>query len=49
MVFVVICIVVVIGCFIMGLWVNYLLVFVLGMGLNVFFIYGVVLGMGYIW
>jgi len=47
--FVATCIAAAIGCFIMGLWANYPLALAPGMGLNAFFTYGVVLGMGYSW
>lgn len=47
--FVATCIAAAIGCFIMGLWANYPLALAPGMGLNAFFTYGVVLGMGYTW
>lgn len=47
--FVATCIAAAIGCLIMGLWANYPLALAPGMGLNAFFTYGVVLGMGYTW
>ena len=47
--FVATCIAAAIGCFIMGFWANYPLALAPGMGLNAFFTYGVVLGMGYSW
>ncbi len=47
--FVATCLAAAIGCFIMGLWANYPLALAPGMGLNAFFTYGVVLGMGYDW
>lgn len=47
--FVATCIAAAIGCFIMGLWANYPLALAPGMGLNAFFTYGVVLGMGHTW
>ena len=43
------CIAAAIGCFIMGFWANYPLALAPGMGLNAFFTYGVVLGMGHTW
>ena len=45
--FVATCIAAAIGCFIMGFWANYPIALAPGMGLNAFFTYGVVLGMGY--
>jgi AGZA family xanthine/uracil permease-like MFS transporter len=48
-VFVATCVAAAIGCFIMGLWANYPIAQAPGMGLNAFFTYGVVLGMGYTW
>ncbi|AJY50495.1 MULTISPECIES: NCS2 family permease [Halomonadaceae] len=48
-VFVATCIAAAIGCFVMGLWANYPIAQAPGMGLNAFFTYGVVLGMGYTW
>lgn len=48
-VFVATCLAAAIGCFIMGLWANYPIALAPGMGLNAFFTYGVVLGMGYSW
>lgn len=47
--FVATCIAAAIGCFVMGFWANYPLALAPGMGLNAFFTYGVVLGMGYSW
>ncbi|WP_462158586.1 NCS2 family permease [Pseudoalteromonas sp. GB56] len=47
--FVATCVAAAIGCFIMGFWANYPLALAPGMGLNAFFTYGVVLGMGYTW
>ena len=37
----------VIGCLIMGLWANWPIALAPGMGLNAFFAFGVVFGMGY--
>ena len=37
----------VVGCLIMGLWANWPLALAPGMGLNAFFAFGVVFGMGY--
>ncbi|BFM51390.1 NCS2 family permease [Marinomonas sp. THO17] len=48
-VFVATCLAAAIGCFIMGLYANYPIAMAPGMGLNAFFTYGVVLGMGYSW
>lgn len=48
-VFVATCVAAAIGCLIMGLWANYPIAMAPGMGLNAFFTYGVVLGMGYSW
>lgn len=48
-VFVATCLAAAIGCLIMGLWANYPIAQAPGMGLNAFFTYGVVLGMGYDW
>ncbi|GEN29258.1 adenine permease [Halovibrio variabilis] len=48
-VFVATCLAAAIGCLIMGLWANYPIAQAPGMGLNAFFTYGVVLGMGYTW
>lgn len=48
-VFVATCLAAVIGCLIMGLWANYPVALAPGMGLNAFFTYSVVLGMGYTW
>ena len=47
--FVATCLAAAIGCFIMGFWANYPIALAPGMGLNAFFTYGVVLGMGYSW
>jgi AGZA family xanthine/uracil permease-like MFS transporter len=47
--FVATCVAAAIGCFIMGLWANYPIALAPGMGLNAFFTYGVVLGMGHTW
>ncbi|CAM4102214.1 MULTISPECIES: NCS2 family permease [Vibrio] len=48
-VFVATCLAAAIGCFVMGLYANYPIAQAPGMGLNAFFTYGVVLGMGYTW
>lgn len=48
-VFVATCIAAAIGCFIMGFVANYPIALAPGMGLNAFFTYGVVLGMGHTW
>ncbi|MGL5430302.1 MAG: NCS2 family permease [Vibrio sp.] len=48
-VFVATCLAAAIGCFIMGFVANYPIAQAPGMGLNAFFTYGVVLGMGYTW
>lgn len=48
-VFVASCIAAAIGCFIMGFVANYPIALAPGMGLNAFFTYGVVLGMGHSW
>ncbi|MGC3872924.1 NCS2 family permease [Halomonas sp. GXIMD04776] len=48
-VFVATCVAAAIGCLIMGLWANYPIALAPGMGLNAFFTFGVVLGMGYTW
>jgi len=48
-VFVATCLAAAIGCFIMGFVANYPIALAPGMGLNAFFTYGVVLGMGYSW
>lgn len=48
-VFVATCLAAAIGCLIMGLWANLPVALAPGMGLNAFFTYGVVLGMGYTW
>ncbi len=48
-VFVATCLAGAVGCLIMGLWANYPIAQAPGMGLNAFFTYGVVLGMGYTW
>lgn len=48
-VFVATCLAAAVGCLIMGIWANYPIAQAPGMGLNAFFTYGVVLGMGYTW
>jgi AGZA family xanthine/uracil permease-like MFS transporter len=48
-VFVATCLAAAIGCYIMGFIANYPIALAPGMGLNAFFTYGVVLGMGYSW
>ncbi|GDY24372.1 MULTISPECIES: NCS2 family permease [unclassified Agarivorans] len=48
-VFVATCLAAAVGCFIMGLYANYPIAQAPGMGLNAFFTYGVVLGMGHSW
>jgi AGZA family xanthine/uracil permease-like MFS transporter len=48
-VFVATCLTAAIGTAIMGFWANYPIAMAPGMGLNAFFTYGVVLGMGYAW
>jgi len=48
-VFVATCVAAAIGTLIMGLYANYPIALAPGMGLNAFFTYGVVLGMGYTW
>ena len=48
-VFVATCLAAAVGTGIMGLWANYRIAMAPGMGLNAFFTYGVVLGMGYPW
>jgi len=48
-VFVATCLAAAIGTAIMGLWANYPVALAPGMGLNAFFTYGVVLGMGHSW
>lgn len=48
-VFVATCLAAAIGCFIMGFIANYPIAQAPGMGLNAFFTYAVVLGMGYTW
>lgn len=48
-VFVATCLAAAIGCLVMGIWANYPIALAPGMGLNAFFTYGVVLGMGYAW
>ncbi|MBL4798510.1 MAG: NCS2 family permease [Oleispira sp.] len=48
-VFVATCVAAAIGCFIMGFWANLPVALAPGMGLNAFFTYGVVLGMGHTW
>lgn len=48
-VFVATCLAAAVGCFIMGVVANYPIAQAPGMGLNAFFTYSVVLGMGYTW
>lgn len=48
-VFVATCLAAALGCFIMGFIANYPIALAPGMGLNAFFTYGVVLGMGHTW
>ena len=48
-VFVATCLAAAIGTAVMGLWANYPIAMAPGMGLNAFFTYGVVLGMGHPW
>ena len=48
-VFMATCLAAAIGCFIMGFWANLPIALAPGMGLNAFFTYGVVLGMGHTW
>lgn len=48
-VFVATCLAAAVGCFIMGLYARLPVALAPGMGLNAFFTYGVVLGMGYAW
>ncbi len=48
-VFVATCVAAALGCAIMGLYANYPIAQAPGMGLNAFFTYGVVLGLGYPW
>ncbi|TEW88337.1 NCS2 family permease [Psychrobacter sp. 230] len=48
-VFVATCIAAAVGCFIMGIYARLPVALAPGMGLNAFFTYGVVLGMGYAW
>jgi len=48
-VFVATCLAAAAGCLIMGLWANLPIALAPGMGLNAFFTYGVVLGMGHAW
>ncbi|MBP8064618.1 MAG: NCS2 family permease [Aeromonadaceae bacterium] len=48
-VFVATCLAAAFGCFIMGLYANYPVAQAPGMGLNAFFTFGVVMGMGYSW
>ena len=48
-VFVATCLAAAFGCFIMGLYANYPVAQAPGMGLNAFFTFGVVMGMGYTW
>ncbi|NRA24382.1 MAG: NCS2 family permease [Oleispira sp.] len=48
-VFVATCVAAALGCLIMGFWANLPVALAPGMGLNAFFTYGVVLGMGHSW
>jgi AGZA family xanthine/uracil permease-like MFS transporter len=48
-VFVATCVAAAIGCAVMGLWANYPIALAPGMGLNAYFTYSVVLGMGQPW
>ena len=48
-VFVATCLAAAVGCFIMGIYARLPVALAPGMGLNAFFTYGVVLGMGYSW
>ena len=48
-VFVATCVAAAVGSLIMGLWANYPIALAPGMGLNAFFAFGVVLGMGHSW
>lgn len=48
-VFVATCLAAAVGCFIMGIYARLPVALAPGMGLNAFFTYGVVLGMGYAW
>ncbi len=48
-VFVATCLAAAFGCFVMGFWANLPIALAPGMGLNAFFTYGVVLGMGHDW
>ena len=48
-VFVATCLAAAVGTLIMGLYANYPIALAPGMGLNAFFTYGVVLGMGHAW
>lgn len=48
-VFVATCLAAAIGCYVMGFYANYPIAQAPGMGLNAFFTYGVVLGMGHTW
>ena len=48
-VFVATCVAAAIGSLIMGLWANYPIALAPGMGLNAFFAFAVVLGMGHAW
>src|SRR5690554_4684583 len=48
-VFVATCVAAALGCFVVGFWANLPVALAPGMGLNAFFTYGVVLGMGYSW
>ncbi len=47
--FVATCLAAAVGCFIMGLWANYPIALAPGLGLNAFFAFGVVGGMGVPW
>lgn len=48
-VFVATCVAAAIGCLIMGIWANYPVALAPGMGLNAFFTFSVVIGMGHTW
>lgn len=48
-VFVATCVAAAIGCLIMGMWANYPVALAPGMGLNAFFTFSVVIGMGHTW
>jgi adenine/guanine/hypoxanthine permease len=48
-VFVATCLAAALGCIVMGLYANYPIAMAPGMGLNAYFAYGVVKGMGYTW